>query len=149
MKDREVILRYLSFRWFDYQNEYTGDMSDFVEKAMKKINKMDDEKITEIKEDFERVMKWSFKIWNIGNFRIPTEFTRGTINTAILESVCVFLSFTSNDYLEKNQEVIRFNYNNLILDSVYFEAVTKSTGNKAKVLDRFRLAKEILIQDTI
>ena len=39
MKDREVILRYLAFRWFDYENLYSGDMSDFVESAMKKINK--------------------------------------------------------------------------------------------------------------
>ncbi|MEM0577802.1 DUF262 domain-containing protein [Flavobacterium polysaccharolyticum] len=148
MKDREVILRYLSFRWFDYQNEYTGDMSDFVETAMKKINKVDEEKIEEIKEDFLRVMGWSFEIWGDANFRIPTDHTRGTINTAILESVCVYLSFASNEFLIRNQEIIKANYTKLINDPIYFEAVTKSTGNKAKVLDRFRLAKEILNQDT-
>jgi hypothetical protein len=148
MKDREVILRYITFRWFDYENEYTGDMSDFVEKAMKKINKMDEENIITIKEDFERVMKWSVHIWESANFRIPTEQTRGTINTAILESVCVYLSTTTNDYLERNKEIIKGNYTKLIENPIYFEAVTKSTGNKAKVLDRFRLAKEILNQDT-
>jgi len=144
MKDREVVLRYLAFRWFDYKNEYTGDMSDFVESAMKKINKIDSNKIQEMKEDFQRVMQWSYSIWTYKNFRIPTSYTRGTINTAILESVCNYLSSKNDSFLERNKDIIRGNYTKLIDDDVYVEAVTKSTGNKAKVLERFRLAHEIL-----
>ncbi len=148
MKDREVILRYLAFRWYDYKKEYLGDMSDFVESAMKKINKIDEAKIPEIKDDFQRVMEWSFKIWEYANFRIPTDYTRGTINTAILETVCNYLSKKSDTFLEKNKEIIKQNYSTLINNTIYFEAVTKSTGNKAKVLDRFKIAHEILNQNT-
>lgn len=148
MKDREVILRYLAFRWFDFENEYTGDMSDYVESAMKKINKMNEESIVEMKTDFLRVMEWSFAIWERSNFRIPTEQTRGTINTAILETVCTYLSSKSDEFLELNQKTIRKNYDRLIDDNVYYEAVTKSTGNKAKVLDRFKIAFEILNLNT-
>lgn len=148
MKDREVVLRYLAFRWFDYENAYVGDMSDFVESAMKIINSMPDYNIKEMEEDFHRVMKWSFKIWDSTNFRIPTDYTRGTINTAILESVCNYISFQEDKFLERNKKIIRENYKKLINDSIYYEAVTKSTGNKAKVLDRFSLAHEILNQGT-
>jgi hypothetical protein len=42
MKDREVILRYLAFKLFDYEKDYQGDLSDFVEEALKKINLMDE-----------------------------------------------------------------------------------------------------------
>lgn len=149
MKDREVILRYLAFRWYDYQNEYTGDMSDFVESAMKQINKAEIIKIHQMKEDFQRVMEWSFKIWEYANFRIPTEYTRGTINTAILETVCNYLSTKSDLFLEANMDAIKNNYSTLLHDEKYLEAVTKSTGNKAKVLDRFRIAHEILNQGII
>ena len=149
MKDQEVVLRYLAFRWFDFQNEYVGDMSDYVETAMKKINKMDEAQIQEMKDDFEKVMKWSFEIWGDTNFRLPTDYTRGTINTAILESVCNYISTKDDSFLETNQEKIVENYSTLIHDTVYYEAVTKSTGNKAKVLDRFRLAHEILNQGTV
>jgi hypothetical protein len=148
MKDREVVLRYLAFRWFDYINEYNGDMSEYVESAMKKINKMDDDKIELIKQDFHKVMTCSFKIWGNSNFRIPTNYTRGTINTAILESVCNYLSNKDLEFIEKNKEVIKDNYSDLIDNEIYFEAVTKSTGNKTKVLDRFKLANEILDQET-
>ena len=37
MRDREVILRYFAFQLFNYK-EYNGDMDDFLGKAMKKIN---------------------------------------------------------------------------------------------------------------
>jgi len=149
MKDREVALRYIAFRWFDYENEYSGDMSDYVESAMKRINQMSDEKIYNIKEDFERVMKWSYNIWGNKNFRIATEYTRGTINTAILESVCNYLSKNSDFYLDRNKNTIKNNYIDLISNEIYYQAVTKSTGNKAKVLDRFRLAHTILSKNTI
>jgi hypothetical protein len=144
MKDREIVLRYLAFRWFDYKTEYTGDMSDFVENAMKRINKLADEKIIEMKDDFKRVMKISFKIWGDANFRIPTIATRGLINTAVLETVCCYLSRYSDDYIMKNSQITKNNYFDLIYDPVYNDAVTKSTGNKTRVLNRFRLVFEIL-----
>lgn len=144
MKDREVILRYLAFRWFEYKTEYNGDMSEFVESAMKKINRTDEETLSKMEKDFIRVMEWSFTIWGNENFRIPTPFTRGTINTAILETVCNYLSSKSDAFLNTNSSIIKQNYSNLINNPIYFEAVTKSTGNKTKVLDRFRIAHEIL-----
>ena len=148
MKDREVILRYLTFRWFDYENQYTGDMSDFVEAAMKKINQKDDYEILQMKNDFQRVMKVSYSIWKDKNFRIPTGLTKGTINIAIFETISNYLSLKSDAFITHNKDRIKRNYNTLIHNKTYFEAVTKSTGNKAKVIDRFRLAHEILNQDT-
>lgn len=148
MKDREVALRYIAFRWFDYLQEYSGDMSEFVENAMKRINKFEYEEINEIIDDFERVMTWSYNIWGDKNFRIPTKHTRGTINTAILETVCNFISLKDDAFLKKNKRTIKKNFKSLISNEIYFEAVTKSTGNKAKVLDRFRLAHEILSENT-
>lgn len=149
MKDREVILRYLAFRWFDYVNLYSGDMSDFVESAMKKINKKSEEDIQLIKDDFHKVMKLSYSIWKHENFRMPTDKTKGTINIAIFETICNYLSNTSESFVATNKSKIKNNYTSLIRNTTYYEAVTKSTGNKAKVLDRFRLANEILNQDTL
>ena len=39
-------------------------------------------------------------------------------------------------------------YTDLIENSQFYEAVTKSTSNKLKVLERFRIAKEILDKKT-
>ena len=148
MKDREVILRYLAFRWFNFREKYEGDMSDYVESAMKKINKMDDEHIVTIEKDFERVMNWSFNIWERANFRIPTEFTRGTINTAIFETVGFYIANKSDGFLRKNKLKIRSNYKQLINNQEYYDAVSSATGGKSKVASRFKLVNQILNQNT-
>ena len=149
MKDREVALRYLAFRWFDYEKEYSGDMSGFIEAAMKKVNQMNDEDIERMKTDFKRVMTMSYAIWGNKNFRIPTDYTRGTINTAVLESVCNYLSTKSDDFITRNKKVIKNNFEKLLANSIYYDAVTRSTGSKQKVLDRFSIAHDILNQDTV
>lgn len=148
MKDREVILRYLAFRWGDYQKNYKGDLSNYLESVMVKINKMDYPQIKDIQKDFSRVMKWAYKLWNCDSFRIPTEKTRGVINTAILESVCLFLSEKSDEYLERNRNKIKNNYNQLLKDDIYISSVTRATGSKQNVYYRFQKAKEILSTNT-
>lgn len=148
MKDREVVLRYIAFRWNDFKTEYTGDMSSFIESMMRRINCMDDVQIQKIRDDFNRVMTVSLKIWDKGNFRIPTKQTRGVINTAVLESVCHYLSSCSDEFIEKNLNIIRSNYTDLINDDNYQYAAMRATANKNSVLDRFRLAHEILSVNT-
>jgi hypothetical protein len=144
MKDREVILRYLSFKLFDYETEYQGDLSDFVERAMKKINLMSDEEIEFLKKDFERVMNATFDFFGHNNFRLPSGQNRGRINIAIFESVSYFFSINSDDFLKKNKEAIQINFENLLRNQEYFDAIRYSTSSKAKVITRFKLAQEIL-----
>jgi len=148
MKDREVVLRYLAFRWGNYQTNYEGDLSNYLESVMGKINKMLPSKIEEIRQDFSRVMNWAYNLWNRNCFRIQTPQTRGVINTAILESVCLFLSEQSDEYLEKNRSVIKDNYKLLLKDDTYISSVTRSTGTKQNVFHRFQKAKEILSTNT-
>jgi hypothetical protein len=143
MKDREVVLRYIAFRWFDYKNEYTGDMSDYIESAMKRINSFDDAKIDKIKEDFQRVFELSYKIWGEKNFRIPTPSNKGYINTAILETVCNYLSSKDDTYIQNNIDRIRERYTELINHSDFVDSITTATGSKAKVMKRFQLVYDI------
>ncbi|MDR1003682.1 MAG: DUF262 domain-containing protein [Prevotellaceae bacterium] len=148
MKDREVILRYIAFRWFNYKEEY-ANMSDYIESVMKRINIMKNDEIQRIETDFEQVMTISLSIWGNANFRIPTKHTRGSVNIAVLETVCNYLSYKNNHFIEKNKNVIKSNYTQLIKDPIYLDTVSRSTGTRTKVLDRFRLAHEILNKNTI
>ena len=149
MKDREVVLRYLAFRWGDYKKNYEGDLSNYLENVMIQINKMSPSQIKDIRKDFSRVMNWAYKLWNRNSFRIQTKKTRGVINTAILESVCLFLSKKSDEFLEKNRNKIKNNYNQLLKDNTYISSVTRATGSKQNVFHRFQKAKEILSSNTI
>lgn len=148
MKDRELILRYIAFRNFDFRSNYNSNLSNYIEKAMQEINMWDDVKIDAIKIDFEKVMKATFDIWGNRNFRIPTGKTRGTINMAVFETICYSISKMTPDFIKKNKTTLKKNFTSLITNDIYFDAVTRSTNSKTKVNDRFRLAQEILKQNT-
>ncbi len=144
MKDREVVLRYISFKTQNYLNDYTGSMSDFVEKTMREINKSDDTYIEKIKTDFERVMKYTYAFFGKKSFRIATNQTRGTINIAIFESVSLFFSDKPDEYLKLNKSKIKNNYKRLLKEPKYIESVKSATSSKARVKDRFEIAQTIL-----
>ncbi|KHD08037.1 hypothetical protein PN36_12560 [Candidatus Thiomargarita nelsonii] len=141
MKDREVVLRYLAFKIIDDTTNYHDDMSIFVENALRKINLMPDTEIEELKADFKRVMTLTFEFFGQNNFRLPSNQTRGKINTSILESVCYFFSVKIDSFLKKNKQRIKRNFKQLLKNKSYLDAVRFSTGNKTNVINRFKLAQ--------
>jgi hypothetical protein len=143
MKAREAILRYLAFKIKDYRN-YNGDMSEFIEDAMKQINQMDRPKIDALKTDFKRAMQITFNLFGKKNFRIPSDKTRGTVNIAVLESVSLFFSNVDDEYIKTHKSLIIRNFHELIKDPKYIDAVRLSTGTKQRVFNRFDFATQIL-----
>jgi len=144
MKDREVILRYLAFNIFDHEQDYQGDLNNFVEKAMKKINLMSDLEIEVLKKDFERVMNLTFDFFADKNFRLPKDQDRGKINVAVFESVSYFFSRSSDEFLINNKESIKNNFNKLLKNQDYLNSIKYGTSSKAKFNTRLKLAQEIL-----
>lgn len=145
MKDREVILRYLAFKIFNYKTDYQN-MSDLLEKTMKKINLMDDKEIEGLKQDFERVMKLTLDFFGKNNFRLPTKNSRGRINIALFESIAYFFSIQSDDFLTNCRESILKHYEELLNDKEYLGAIQGSTGVKRQVITRFEQVQKILGQ---
>ena len=144
MKDREAILRYLAFRIFDYEKDYQGDMSAFLEITMKKINTMRISEIDSLKDDFKRVMNITYEFFGKRNFRLPTNQTRGRISIAILESIACFFSTKDDLFLKQHKIQIIANFERLIKNVDYLDSVKNATSSKAKVISRFNLAQEIL-----
>jgi hypothetical protein len=146
MKDQEAVLRYISFRVIDYDKYYKNDMDDFLGVAMKKINKeLSRHDIDELKNDFRRVMGLTLRLFGYRNFRIPTSYSRGRINIAVLESVGSFFSKKTDKFILNNKETIIDNYfNRLMVNEEYLDAVKISTGDSKRVKKRFDLANKIL-----
>jgi len=173
MKDREVILRYLAFQLFNYK-EYDGDMNDFLDKAMEKINSIVNnnkiylkknnieyekekiktlysiDKIKQLIDNFKKVMKITYDFFEKKNFRLPTLANdRGRINIALLESVGYFFSLHSEEFLKNNKSIIKNNFDDLLRDNEYLKAVRTSTSGKKSVQIRFEKAIDILGKGTI
>ncbi len=144
MKDREAVLRYLAFRIFGYKTNYKNDMDAFLGEAMKKINHMEDKKIDNLRRDFERVMKLTYDFFGDRNFRLPTASTRGRVNIALLESVSYFFALKSDAFLQKHKKKILKNYEILLKNPIFIDAIRYSTGDTRRVRNRFDLAQKIL-----
>lgn len=144
MKDREAVLRFLAFKILDYRTDYRNDMDAFLGEAMKQMNKMNDNELARLREEFERVMVLTYTFFGDNNFRLPTDSTRGRINIAILESVSYFFGKMSDVFLQSNKEKIKQNFRELLSNPDYRDAVRFSTGDSRRVIRRFNLAQEIL-----
>lgn len=144
MKDREAVLRCLAFEIFDFQKDYNNSIDDLLEKTMKKINKMSDDSISALERNFLRVMQITFDFFEYHNFRYPTDYSRGRINIAMMESVYRFFSKRDDYLLNRNKESIKSNFTTLLENSDYYDSVRYSTGSASNVKTRFTLAEEIL-----
>jgi uncharacterized protein with ParB-like and HNH nuclease domain len=143
MKDQEAILRYLAFTILNEEQLYK-DMDSFLSEALKKMNRMLESQINELREDFARVMKLSYEFFGDKNFRLPTPNTRGRINIAMIESIGRFFSRSSDQFLHLHRAKIEANYQKLLTDPIYRDAIQFATGDRRRVLERFALAEKTL-----
>jgi hypothetical protein len=144
MKDQEMILRFLASQIFDYATEYPSNLSDWVENAMRKINKMTEEEIVILKQKFTKAMQYSFEFFGNRNFRYPQERKRGFVNTPMLETIAYFFATTDDNFLGTHKAKILENYEILLKNEEYYKAIRFSTGGKNAFITRFNIAKEIL-----
>lgn len=143
MKDREAALRCIAFTILDYKKTYNRSMDEFLERAMRKINKLSTVEVDEIKKRFLEIMKQTLHVFGMSNFRIPSDFTRGRINIAVMETI--YYVFCKKIELGQtiDNDLMRLSFQTLLKNSEYLDAVRNSTGSPYKVMTRFDLASKI------
>lgn len=142
MKDREAVLRCLAFVVLNYELDYDGSMDKFMEKAMSKINKMTDDETQTLEKRALEVFALTLTVFGDGNFRIPTDYTRGRINIAVMETVfhCFYQSVELSSNIKVKAKDLRAAFAKLIADDDYLATVRWSTGSTSQVKTRFRMA---------
>ncbi len=142
MKDREAVLRCLSFVVLNYELDYDGSMDKFLEKAMSRINKMSDDETDMLKMHALNVYSLTYRLFGDGNFRIPTDCTRGRINIAVMESLFHCFYWKQNEVASglPDQSQLSVAFADLLKNKDYLDSVRWATGSTTKVKTRFRLA---------
>ena len=143
MKDREAALRCMAFTILDYKKTYIRSMDDFLEQAMRRINKMSTVEVDDLKQKFLTIMERTQRTYGDTNFRIPSEYTRGRINIAVMETIyyVYYRKIKMGQTIDDN--LMRQSFQTLLKDPGYLEAVRNSTGSPSNVTKRFDLAKQI------
>ena len=143
MKDREAALRCIAFTILDYKKTYTRSMDDFLEQAMRRINKMSTVEVDDLKRKFLNIMERTQRTYGDTNFRIPSDYTRGRINIAVMETIyyVYYQKIEMGQTIDDN--LMRQSFQTLLKDPAYLDAVRNSTGSPSKVMTRFNLAKQV------
>lgn len=146
MLDCEFVLRYIAFTRFDYENEYQGNIDNYLITALNRLNNMSDDNLVIIEQDFIKDMDNCNNIFGKYAFRkVNPEKKRGPINKAIFElwSVCIHcLSQNEIDKIFQRKEVVLEKYIKLLLDKDYSSAI--KAGDKYSVIRRIDMTKKML-----
>jgi len=144
MKDRYLILRFLGFYLYFTKQidiEYKSDIDDFLGKIMEYINKLEKNKLNELKNIFIKSMENSYEILGENAFRIPNEGRKRPINMALFESLSYLMSFS---IIKNKKDVIKKRVQNLFSDKEFVNSLEKKIDSSKSVEIRFKKMNEIL-----
>ena len=144
MKDREAVLRCLAFAVLNYELDYDGSMDKFLEKAMIKINKMSQTEVDALERKALEVYAVTERVFKNTNFRIPTDYTKGRINIAVMETIfnCFYQSDIDFQYIDSSK--LKRGFTSLLKNEIYMGAVRWSTGSVSQVKTRFRESHKVI-----
>ena len=90
-------------------------------------------------------MKQTLHVFGSSNFRIPSDYTRGRINIAVMETIYYVFYKKAELGQTIDSRLMRQSFQSLLKDTEYLDAVRNSTGSPSKVMARFELAKKFLM----
>lgn len=144
MKDREAVLRCLAFVVLDYELDYDGSMDKFLEKAMIKINKMSQQEVDVLEQRALDVYAATERVFGDANFRIPTGYTKGRINIAVMETIFNCFYQADIDFQLIDSSKLKKSFTSLLNNEIYLGAVRWSTGSVSQVKTRFGESHKVI-----
>ena len=149
MRDRELVNRFCAFRLLDL-DEYRGDMDDFLAKSLRKMNRMSQDDLSHLSDDFRRSMSNNILLFQRHSFRKSIlnwhetgDSDRSMINASIWDVLSTGLSRYDLVRVEKFAEHLRAAFCRLLQDEYFNAAITISTNETKRVKMRFQMADQM------
>jgi hypothetical protein len=153
MKDRYMILRFLAFYlWKSGKSidpetneplQYKSNLEDFLSKSMRYVNKLNDDELQHL--DFENMFKATMvtccALLGKDCFRLPMKEGRSSrrpLNMALFETISYFVS-QLHAYWTNREDAIKNQYQELLHDSLFVDALTRSVDSKRQIDNRFNI----------
>ena len=146
MADRELILRLLSFK-IQGLGLYHGKMSDYLDKTMEIINIMSRDEIEEISCFFNNSMYKSYNLFGKRAFRKLNNEIRmksnNRINKCLFETIALYIEKYSEDYLRRNENIIKGKLNNQMNNFEFIESISIRVDSIKSTLLRHNVISKI------
>lgn len=143
MVDQELVLRFLAFRFMDYEKS-KKNIATFLDEMVKKLENSSPDELARYKQSFQKAVKRCWLIFQEVAFEKSTTFEnakRRRKNSTLFEvwtTAMDILSEDETDKLIRNRDILNQKHLDLIVkDNDYFRSITYSTQKK----DHFRTRK--------
>jgi len=150
MEDRDFVTRFVAFYLTDYR-QYQPDLDTFMNKAMKKIGKIDKESRQKMKSDFIMSMESANQLFGRYAFRkfynLNHKNKRNPINKALFDTVSVNLAKLKESKIELliSQKLLFLNRFIILMNAEIFnKSITSATGDKNAVIRRFNFIEQLI-----
>lgn len=148
MQDRELVLRYIAYMLVSYR-EYEKPMVTFLDNRMEELNRLDKNKLEQLKINLFKSLDVSRKLFGEHLFsRSIAEENRKMLNSALFEvwtSLLAKLSDKEHQILLSNKnEIISEFKERLINETEFKNSVSSATSGKAAVNKRFETIETLI-----
>lgn len=155
MKDRYVILRFISFYIWRHnlypssheRIEYKSGIDDFLGKHMELLNKLPEDILKDLSMKFKKSMTNALKVFGSESFRLPAEdskMKRRPVNMALFESLSYLLS--GIDVNDEISHKLTEAFSEKLSDEVFYRSLTYVIDSNKAVATRFDAMDSIMDQ---
>ena len=145
MRDREVVNRFCSFTLLGY-HAHKGSLDSFLADGLKHMNRLDPNKLDELRERFHCSLRNNIEIFGKHAFRKhdPGQTARKPFNVALFDVFSVLLAGRSPAAVKEHAEALRSGFHELMNDSDFVSAISNATSTAARVVSRFEKASSMI-----
>ena len=147
MRDREAVNRFAAFHIFGADAYDSGDMDDFLARAIEHLNGKDEAWLKQLGSRFRLSMRNNFALFERHAFRkslASDEERRSLINISLFDVMSTMLSIIPKAAVNAKSDEILDRVVDLVNDDAYSHAITYSTNSTSQVKARFRMTMDAL-----
>ena len=142
MRDREVVNRFCAFQLLNL-DEYRGDMDDFLAKALRQMNKMQNVELSQLSDEFRRSLANNVMLFERHAFRkhVSGQEGRNVFNASLWDVMATSMSCYDKGRVEAQAESLRQAFYTLLDNEEFHTAITFGTNDVKKVRLRFEMTR--------
>ncbi|MGJ4907005.1 DUF262 domain-containing protein [Bradyrhizobium sp. HKCCYLS2033] len=143
MRDREAINRFCAFYILGWKSYTTGDMDEFLAKALRAMNQPGFD-LSDLRSRFLRSMKRNQMLFGRHAFRKSLVYekddaSRSVINIALFDVLSVGLARVRSEVMQRERGVLKSEVLKIMQDEQFVHCITFSTNSTSQVRDRFKI----------
>ncbi len=147
MRDREAVNRFAAFHIFGAGAYDSGDMDDFLARAIECLNGKDEAWLERLGSRFRLSMRNNYALFEEHAFRkslTGDQERRSRINISLFDVMSTMFSVTPKAVVDNNTDEILGRVVALVNDGAYSHAIMYSTNSTSQVKTRFRMTMDAL-----